>query len=615
MRLRLLLFTMLFASPLWATTHYISTSGSDSNSGTSTASPWLHIPGSGSCTANCATYTPVAGDNFIFKGGEVWHVSTGAIGYTPITYSGNGTDCDVRNGKTSTCIYIGVDKTWFSGGAWTRPIIDWDNPLSTSVVTSCAHPDNFNGGSGYIFNVSGSYVTLDNFELRGWCQGDYGAANINFAQITGSYDTVENMYQHGWTHTATCTGGKFCEDDSLVYGNSTNVQRNSYIYNNTLNGSDSSPGQGSLCKYECAYVVNNTVRYATQAVVSVNAAQFSGNWIDNVENPWDSNGNCANCGSHGNVLETTSTVWAQNIYVYNNLLSNSVIEVGYWMSPSGGATLYFFNNVIYGISGDSTINCVLFSNSAVDTSSNNYRAYNNSIESPCGVRYTTNNADFGCPRGNAYWTDSLAIGYASFPGQIDAACVGLIAITYTTDYTMPSSEATTYSFTDANKLKGSSTDTAVKGTGTNLTTSCTGGVSSLCSDVEGALWYGGSYLSRPTGSTAWDIGAYVLGTAPPTAATPSCTPGSGNYALSQSVTCSDSSAGAIMCYTRSATMPAINGGTTCASGTQVSGTILISASGPLNVVAGGTGYGDSAVASYSYVIGPPAPALRMLLTP
>lgn len=88
----------------------------------------------------------------------------------------------------------------------------------------------------------------------------------------------------------------------------------------------------------------------------------------------------------------------------------------------------------------------------------------------------------------------------------------------------------------------------------------------------------------------------------PTAATPSCAPGSGTYSGTQSVTCSDASAGAIMCWTLDGSTPATNGTTGCANGTLYSGAISISVSETLKVVGGGTGYLDGSVVSYAYVI-------------
>lgn len=63
--------------------YYISyTNGSDSNSGASTSSPWKLAPGMpGFCsgvsapaagTTNCTNYSHVAGDQYIFEGGDTW---------------------------------------------------------------------------------------------------------------------------------------------------------------------------------------------------------------------------------------------------------------------------------------------------------------------------------------------------------------------------------------------------------------------------------------------------------------------------------------------------------------------------------------------------------------
>src|SRR5215469_13713859 len=214
--LLLLLLVPSLASLARATTYYISTSGSDSNTGTTTGSPWIHIPGQGGCTANCATKQSagvVAGDRFIYRGGDHWHVSnSGAgtiFGASTISYSGTASGCDPLNNLNSTCVYIGVDKTYFTGGSWARPIIDFDNPLAVNraAVTSCTYNDtgaNSNNGL-LLYYVTGNYITFDNFEIIGWCQGNNINKGWNFVAPVGTGITVENMYQHGWTHVATCT--------------------------------------------------------------------------------------------------------------------------------------------------------------------------------------------------------------------------------------------------------------------------------------------------------------------------------------------------------------------------------------------------------------------------
>src|SRR6185437_7319471 len=52
-------------------------------------------------------------------------------------------------------------------------------------------------------------------------------------------------------------------------------------------------------------------------------------------------------------------------------------------------------------------------------------------------------------------------------------------------------------------------DPSVSGQGTNLASSCTANFIALCQDASGAPWFGGAPITRPTGSTAWDLGAYM----------------------------------------------------------------------------------------------------------
>ena len=60
------------ASPALAATYYVAANGLDTNNGTAKTTPWAHSPGMANCTGNCAAHTPVAGDQFIFRGGDTW---------------------------------------------------------------------------------------------------------------------------------------------------------------------------------------------------------------------------------------------------------------------------------------------------------------------------------------------------------------------------------------------------------------------------------------------------------------------------------------------------------------------------------------------------------------
>ncbi|MGA2697641.1 MAG: hypothetical protein ABSE92_16380, partial [Terriglobales bacterium] len=161
------LMLFVLASSLIATastaagTYYIAANGSDTNNGTSKTSPWLHAPGMPKCTGTCAGHTPVAGDQYIFRGGDTWHFGNSAAS----PYVG-GSWSWKWSGSSSNPIYIGVDETWYGGNAWARPLMSGDNPLSTSFVSSCAYDQS----SFIFFNLTSlSYVTVDNFEWPGKC--------------------------------------------------------------------------------------------------------------------------------------------------------------------------------------------------------------------------------------------------------------------------------------------------------------------------------------------------------------------------------------------------------------------------------------------------------------
>src|SRR3990170_3505599 len=89
---------LLFAVNGWGAIYYVDqTSGNDSNSGTSTGSPWKTIS-----KVNSASLS--SGDYILFKRGEVWRVgeivvpSSGSVG-NPITFGAYGTGANpVING-------------------------------------------------------------------------------------------------------------------------------------------------------------------------------------------------------------------------------------------------------------------------------------------------------------------------------------------------------------------------------------------------------------------------------------------------------------------------------------------------------------------------------------
>jgi hypothetical protein len=73
LRFTVLLGCLLAAKGVLAATYYVDyTGGSDSNNGTSKATPWQHAPGMQTCVSVCALTAIKAGESIILKGGETW---------------------------------------------------------------------------------------------------------------------------------------------------------------------------------------------------------------------------------------------------------------------------------------------------------------------------------------------------------------------------------------------------------------------------------------------------------------------------------------------------------------------------------------------------------------
>ena len=143
-------------------TYYIAASGSDATTSTQAqakTTPWLHAPGMAGCTSNCASYNPVPGDRFNFRGGDTWHYAAAAGSPVGIPWNWNW------SGSQASPIYIGVDTTWYAGTSWVRPILNADNPVTSTPVSACKYDES----TVTLLNLNNANVTLDNFEILGLC--------------------------------------------------------------------------------------------------------------------------------------------------------------------------------------------------------------------------------------------------------------------------------------------------------------------------------------------------------------------------------------------------------------------------------------------------------------
>src|SRR6185437_6819910 len=156
-------------------------SGSNANMGTQ-ASPWkshpyMHQTGC-SDTGSAPAYIHQVGDHFIFKGGVTWPVTCFAMSVS-------------EGGSSSVSDYYGVDKTWFTGSSFTRPLFDMQSQVPTGqhvIAVTSAFPGNATFDNIEIANqqVLGNSTTLD--------------SAYYFGVVTGPLPGVliENGYIHGW---------------------------------------------------------------------------------------------------------------------------------------------------------------------------------------------------------------------------------------------------------------------------------------------------------------------------------------------------------------------------------------------------------------------------------
>lgn len=171
-----ILFLCVVVLNLNAGTYYIDfVGGSDANNGTSKATAWKRHP---MMSGFSGSYSHTAGDQFYFKGGVTWS------GCFPMNINVSGT-----SGNRD---YYGVDKTWYSGAEWTRPVFD-ANYTSTTCVN--------------IGTVS--YLTLDGIEFKNMQNGS------SIWATAPNYTTLTNLYIHKWYK------GGASEDGSMggIYNN------------------------------------------------------------------------------------------------------------------------------------------------------------------------------------------------------------------------------------------------------------------------------------------------------------------------------------------------------------------------------------------------------------
>jgi hypothetical protein len=383
------LASFLIAGHAYGATYYISAStGSDAQTVANVKSkttPWAHAPGMANCALNCAKYIPVAGDRFIFKGGETW-------GNESFQWTWNWSGTNERR------IYIGIDPSWYSGRSWSRPIL-------TGAGAEVR------GGNNLFLRLDADYVTVDNFEFTGayWVSGYPfgGTAFINPGLSTNV--TITRNYFHGWTNGDTSDSGRGIVSNSA----SPSLNVNMVISYNVFDGSDTvevladplcmGNCKGSLFAIRSGPIVHhNVIRYVSNGYVG-EAQQFNNNLLEHIRRS-------TNSSVHENGFENVGDP-CTGLLFYNNVVRHTIAGVNIWLNPQGGcAASYAWNNVTYDTTNGNVFNV---GGAGVGNPTGTAYIYNNTLQ--CGRESTPTHVCSACSEGttcmyknNHFITDNTA---------------------------------------------------------------------------------------------------------------------------------------------------------------------------------------------------------------
>jgi hypothetical protein len=539
--IRLALLTMTAGSMITgiasATTYYIAANGNNSNSGTSKSSPWSHAPGMPNCTSTCASTTPKAGDQFIFRGGDTWHFGSGS----PLI----GGEWNWQwSGSSGSPIYVGVDTTWFSGNSFARPVLNGDNPLSTNYVSTCAH-DYTN--MQFMVNLSQNWLTFDNFEFTGVCWSGQISGNAMIYQQGGSTnDVISKLYCHGWTVTRGAYDNFYCIDTN---GGGTLADSNQYAYD-VFDGSDSPhfpAGDTANCQWSgnntvgCASgqgiygrandVHNSVFRYLSNFMVTNTTMTIHDNLFEYLYYSF------ANNAQHPNILNNLGGPAGSDLYVYNNVVRHTFVTENFFLAVRTNA--YIFNNVFYDNMntqyGVMPVGCVYLNAAPQTGGSQAVYIYNNTLgDASCQFTFANANAPLLSFNGTGTFENNHFVGYS--PAALSSVYVINSSNVHATikdngsEIFQTTSVANGQGYTASNNYAPTSNSGASVGAGSNLTSSCStfSSDSALCSGTsdgvteqaadggQSAVFPAIAIVSRPSPG-AWDAGAYEFGAGgPPT---------------------------------------------------------------------------------------------------
>lgn len=464
--------TMTASPPTQPSTYYVSyTQGNDSNSGTSTASPWKLCPG---MVGFSGTYTHAKGDVFIFCGGDTW---PNLVLPLKITGCGNSVSND----------YYGANTNWYIGGSWTLPCFD---AQQMQIAPS--------GDIHSVIYITGANLTLSGIEVKnllvpnrlGWSA--YGTASI-LGSASAQNISIQNCYLHAWLPMINASDARYSDADfgGIVF---LNGGFNNVVMNNTIgpglapNGMTGNSGCG--VSGAAAIIVSNTI-IGCPVMINGSATNISFNSLCFGTNSYDDRRTGAAI-SHALASGQNAWIYANRIHDLGTGYKTMLLRPGY-----GGATnttYYIYNNLVFNTRSPIDIDEYGI---VIPASSTSVHCYNNTVVQPICVSAVKRNQTYHLTSiecVNNHWisdtSNSSPIGTVATSSTY--APVG--ALIDQNNQRMTSIEAAKFGYTLANGYAPTSPSSPTLGRGGNLTS-----LGLYGTDILGN--------SRPV-FNVWDVGAY-----------------------------------------------------------------------------------------------------------
>lgn len=296
----IMIFSLFTLSAGWAATYYIDyATGSDTNNGTATLTPWKHCPGDPNATGN-ANITLSAGTIVVFKGG--------------VTYSFNASIND--NIEANASGTSGNLITYRSGHKHSP---QWG---TSRAVIDCADANvDFDAGRTGCLDLNNySYIKVEGFEMKNQPVNQYNTGFIAWHGATGSNVTIDDNYLHE-------TNG----DALTIQGSASGVRPDNFtITNNTIQNSF-----GHLIEVRYAFdtvlIEGNTLDKAGNN--PYRASTPAGNAI--AINWYQSRYGSLNYTIRGNDINDTSTSPNKSLILMMQTVTNMLIEKNYFHGVTG----------------------------------------------------------------------------------------------------------------------------------------------------------------------------------------------------------------------------------------------------------------------------------------